>query len=79
MDNYPPLPSLTDQDLVLAVFTHESLNGMANEEYGESKRLAQLGERVFEQAMAFHYFKKEPVLSAEAIEVGTLAILFPSG
>lgn len=69
MDGYPPLPEITNQDLVLAVYTHESLGAMGSEEFGEPKRLAQLGERVLDQTITFHYFMKEPVLSAETIEV----------
>lgn len=69
MSGFPPLPAITDTDMVLAVFTHESLLSMANDDFGEPKRLAHLGGRVLEQAITYHYFMKKPVMSADDIEV----------
>lgn len=69
----PPLPEITDQDLVLSVFVYheEMLGSSEDEQYNEAGRLAQLGRRVIDQAITFHYFKKRnPVLSAEQIDVG---------
>lgn len=67
----PPLPEITDQDLVLSVFVyHEDMLGSSEtEQFNEAGRLAQLGKRVIDQAITFHYFKKRnPVLSAEQID-----------
>lgn len=69
MNGYPPLPEITNPDMVLAVFAHESLGPLGDDtEFSGSKRLAQLGKRVVDQAITFHYFMKEPFLSADDIE-----------
>lgn len=66
----PPLPHINDTDLVLAVFTHESLQSEANDEhFGDPKRLAYLGRKVLDQAISYHYFMKKPTMSLDEIEV----------
>ncbi|KAJ3563586.1 hypothetical protein NP233_g8845 [Leucocoprinus birnbaumii] len=70
MNGLPILPAITDQDLVLAVFAQEILGPSNDSEYGEPRRLAQLGKRVLDQAITYHYFKKtDPTLSADDIDV----------
>ncbi|KAG6882655.1 hypothetical protein C0992_011126, partial [Termitomyces sp. T32_za158] len=68
----PPLPKIEgDVDLLLEIFTHSSLrygqsDGM-NEEYGDTDRLAELGHRVLDLVVTFHYFSKRPILSATEV------------
>lgn len=68
----PPLPKIEgDVDLFLDVFTHNSLRMQSapmNEEYGNTDRLAVLGATVLRLAIATHFFRKKPQLSAEDIE-----------
>lgn len=65
-----PLPPINDTDLVLAVFTHESLqSGAADEHFGDAKRLAYLGKKVLDQAISYHYFMKKPTMTLDEIEV----------
>lgn len=70
----PPLPAITDQDLILSVYSacdDYLLDPSEVEGITGPKRLAQLGKRVMDQAVAFHYFRKtNPVLSAQDIDVG---------
>jgi hypothetical protein len=70
------LPPITDMDTVLAVFMHESLPSPPNENIGDPKRLVHLGERVLEQAVAYHYFMKRPILPAEEVEVPAIVPFF---
>ncbi|KAG6814140.1 hypothetical protein H0H92_002135 [Tricholoma furcatifolium] len=66
----PPLPKIEgDIDLLLDVYTHRSLRfgGALNDDYGDTDRLAELGHRVLDLAVTFHYFSKRPMLSAEDI------------
>ncbi|KAF9454154.1 hypothetical protein P691DRAFT_789637 [Macrolepiota fuliginosa MF-IS2] len=72
MDPLPPLPPITDQDLVLAVYSHESLL-TEHDNFGDPKSLASLGSYVLEQALSFHYLMKQPALSAQEIENQTHA------
>lgn len=66
----PPLPQISNIDLVLAVFTHESLqSGASDEHFGDPKRLAYLGKKVLDQAISYHYFMKKPTMSLDEIEV----------
>lgn len=68
----PPLPAITDQDLILSVYSAGDdylLDPSEVEGITGPKRLAQLGKRVMDQAVAFHYFRKtNPVLSAQDID-----------
>ncbi|KAF7784115.1 hypothetical protein Agabi119p4_280 [Agaricus bisporus var. burnettii] len=68
MSGFPPLPPINDMDMVLAVFTHESLLAPAQDDFREPRRLVHLGERVLEQAITYHYFMKKPVMPADEIE-----------
>lgn len=70
----PPLPKIEgDVDLLLDVFTHGSLrygqNVGMNDEYGDTDRLAELGNRILDLAVTFHYFSKRPIISATDVAV----------
>ncbi|KAF9450460.1 hypothetical protein P691DRAFT_773882 [Macrolepiota fuliginosa MF-IS2] len=71
MTGLPPLPPITDQDSLLAVFSHEVLSPVAGDPAHPKhpRRLEYLGSRTFEQALAFHYFMKDPTMSVDDIEV----------
>lgn len=77
MSGFPPLPPINDMDMVLAVFTHESLLASAQDDFREPRRLVHLGERVLEQAITYHYFMKKPVMPADEIEVSSIVPFFP--
>ncbi|KAG5342030.1 hypothetical protein C0989_005710 [Termitomyces sp. Mn162] len=69
--NLPPLPKIEgDVDLLLDVYTHSSLRyGVSmNEEYGDTDRLAELGHRILDLAVTFHYFSKRPILPATEVD-----------
>ncbi|EGN93111.1 hypothetical protein SERLA73DRAFT_64528 [Serpula lacrymans var. lacrymans S7.3] len=68
MNNLPALPKI-DGDLMLDVFTHRSLahNHTDNEDYGNTDRLARLGEDVLRMTITFCLFTKRPMLSASEI------------
>ncbi|GLB35865.1 putative double-stranded RNA binding motif containing protein [Lyophyllum shimeji] len=67
----PPLPKIEgDVDLVLDVYTHKSLRyegAPLNDDYGDTDRLAELGGRILELAVTFHYYSKKPMLTAADI------------
>ena len=69
----PPLPKIEgDVDLFLDVFTHNSLrmeSAPMNEEYGNTDRLAELGASTLKLAVATHFFRQKPLLSADEIAV----------
>jgi len=69
----PLLPNITDPDMVLSVYSADDdyvLDPSESEDIKGPKRLAQLGKRIVDQAIAFHYFNKtNPVLSARDIDV----------
>lgn len=72
----PPgdIPRLPDigTDLVLEVYTHESLrppSATKPEDFTDNKRLAQLGRRVLDTAITWVLLQKKPLLSVEEIEV----------
>ncbi|TFK20011.1 hypothetical protein FA15DRAFT_673926 [Coprinopsis marcescibilis] len=60
MATLPPLPKIEgDVELLLDVFTHESLrlpDTPLNEDYGDTNRLAALGAHVLELVVATHWF-----------------------
>lgn len=76
MANLPPLPKIEgDVDLVLDVYTHKSLRfggAPMNEDYGDTDRLAELGARILELAVTFHFYSKKPMMSSNDIAVGWL-------
>jgi dsRNA-specific ribonuclease len=65
----PTLPSLDDGDLVLTVFRHRSLGIESHPEYGDNKRLADLGNRLLQLATTLVLYSKKPMLAAEEIMV----------
>jgi hypothetical protein len=73
MATLPPLPRiLGDVDLLLDVYTHKSLifgGAPMNEEYGDTDRLAELGARVLDLAVTFHFYLRKPMLAAHEIAV----------
>ncbi|KAL0572928.1 Interferon-induced, double-stranded RNA-activated protein kinase [Marasmius crinis-equi] len=70
----PPMPKIDgDPDIILDLYTHRSLstNGASfdNNDYGDTARLAVLGEKVMEFAVTRVLFNQTlPVLNAEEIE-----------
>lgn len=69
----PTIPKLTGE-IILEVFTHRSLrfpNAPIDEdsEYGDSERLAVLGEKVLEAAVTDTLFRKKPMMKGGDIEV----------
>jgi dsRNA-specific ribonuclease len=73
MDVLPPLPKIEgDVDLVLDVFTHASLKWQQdgtnlNEEYGDTDRLAEFGDKLLNLIVTDHFYSKRPMLSAPEI------------
>jgi len=71
----PSLPKIEGDsiDLILDVYTHHSIRPPAqplNQEYGDTDRLAELGAKILELAVTFHYYSKRPMLSASELTVG---------
>lgn len=67
----PLLPPL-DGHLLLDVFTHSSLDyegKIFNEDFGDNRRLADLGEKVFNLAVTQRLFFKKPLLTVSEIVV----------
>ncbi|KAG6910515.1 hypothetical protein DXG01_009934 [Tephrocybe rancida] len=77
--NLPPLPKIDgDIDLVLDVFTHKSLRYGApsmNDDYGDTDRLAELGNRILDLAVTYHYYSKRPMLQSHEIAERSRAAL----
>ena len=73
MATLPHLPKIAgDVDLLLDVYTHKSLRfggAPLNDEYGDTERLAELGHRVLDLAVTFHFYARKPMLSASEIAV----------
>ncbi|KAG6841770.1 hypothetical protein C0991_007099 [Blastosporella zonata] len=67
----PPLPKIEgDTDIILDVYTHDSLRfagTQMNDDYGDTKRLAELGSRILDLAVTSHFFSKRPLLQAHEI------------
>lgn len=73
MPDLPFLPKL-DGTILLDVYTHSSLDYVGkpvNEEYGDNKRLADLGSCILNLAITQRLFSKRPMLSADEIAVGS--------
>ena len=73
MSNLPAIPRISG-DLILTVFTHRSLRfpGAPRDddaEYGDSDRLAVLGEKALDMAVTDALWRKRPMLKAEEIQV----------
>jgi len=67
MNNYPALPRL-DGETMLLVFTHRSIAGIhPDETYGDTDRLAALGSGVLSTVVTHHFFAKRPMLTATEI------------
>jgi len=58
---------------MLEVYTHDSLNtrsgAITTDEHGGSVRLAALGEKVLESAVATNLFRRRPMYTAEQLKV----------
>ncbi|KAJ3483127.1 hypothetical protein NLI96_g6521 [Meripilus lineatus] len=72
MTNLPTIPRISG-DLILTVFTHRSLRfpGAPRDddaEYGDSDRLAVLGEKALDMAVTDALWRKRPMLKAEEIQ-----------
>ncbi|KAF9469847.1 hypothetical protein BDZ94DRAFT_1243396 [Collybia nuda] len=71
MAGFPPLPKIEgDLDLVLDVYTHNSLRfggAPMNDDYGDTDRLAELGCKILELAVTFHFYSKKPMLNSAEI------------
>jgi dsRNA-specific ribonuclease len=70
-DPLPELPYL-DAAIALDVYAHRSLHyegKPVNEEYGDNRRLAILGEAVLNMAVTQRLFYQKPLKTAEMIEV----------
>ena len=63
-EEVPPLPKLTDGDLLLQIFTHKSLQRAEDNE-----RLCLLGKKVLEAVVAEYLFRKRPIMKAEELSV----------
>ncbi|KII92599.1 hypothetical protein PLICRDRAFT_50990 [Plicaturopsis crispa FD-325 SS-3] len=70
MDSHraPSLPQING-DLMLDVFTHRSLRPTPVGDYAGSARLAVIGDKMLQMAVALCSFSHRPVLSAEELEV----------
>jgi dsRNA-specific ribonuclease len=68
MSGLPALPKISG-DIILDVFTHKSLRHGTQETYGDSDRLADLGEKILEMTATSALFNQDPVLSAADISV----------
>ncbi|KAL0951582.1 hypothetical protein HGRIS_008264 [Hohenbuehelia grisea] len=67
----PPPPKIQDPDLVLDVYTHKSIRfhgSPANDEYGNTERLAIIGQQALEAAVTQALFFRRPLLSADEIK-----------
>ena len=70
----PPLPRIEgNSDLFLDVHTHKSLrpNAAPNEHWGDTDRLAELGCKVLEMAVTYHFFSLRPFIPPDEIRVRT--------
>lgn len=66
----PPALPPVQSDATLAIFIHPSLQTVSapNERFGDSERLAFIGERVLQMAVAEIAFEKRPMLSGVELE-----------
>lgn len=67
MGSLPPLPPI-EGELLLEVYTHESLNvkpgAITNDKCGGSARLVALGEKILEAAVTSNVFRRQPMHTA---------------
>lgn len=73
MSSLPAIPRLSG-DLILTVFTHRSLRFPGapmddDSEYGDSDRLAVLGEKALDIAVTDALFRKRPMLKSNELRV----------
>ena len=65
-----PLPTIDDLDLFLEVHTHRDIRppAVANDiRLGDTERLADLGAKVLDKVVTYHFFSKIPYISAQEI------------
>ncbi|KAL1699512.1 hypothetical protein EV121DRAFT_296094 [Schizophyllum commune] len=75
MAGLPPLPKIEgDLEILMDVFTHDSLKEddeltHMNDDYGNTARLREIGDRVLDLAVTFHYYsdRQDGVLDAKEI------------
>jgi dsRNA-specific ribonuclease len=64
----PVLPTISgDPNIMLDVYTHSTVRhtgGTSDPEYGNPERLAELGKRMLDLAVTYHFFRLTPHLSA---------------
>ena len=68
----PPLPSIDDPELLLQVYTHQSIQSDEQEfveNIGDNDRLEDLGAKALELAITQRLFDKKPLISAIEIAV----------
>lgn len=70
---FEPLPKIAgDSDILLDVFTHKSIRfsgAPANDEYGNTERLAVIGEHAFAMGVSYALYRKSPMLTTEELQV----------
>ena len=79
--DWPPLPSIDDPELLLQVYTHQSLQFDEQEfveNIGNNDRLEDLGAKALELAVTQRFFNKKPLLSAGEIAVSNAFACFSS-
>lgn len=73
MAQLPQLPKIEgDVEILLDIYTHRSLRSSRDEmnaEYGDTDRLAELGEHILDLAVTFQLYSKKPLLHATSIVV----------
>ena len=70
-EEVPPLPKLTDVDLLLEIFTHKSLR--RGEDNG---KLGLLGKKVLDAVVAEYLFRKRPLMKAGELSVSADRLWF---
>lgn len=82
MNDLPPLP-LIEGELILEVYTHQSLNvepgAPTPDENGGSARLAILGKTVLESAVMTNLFQQRPMYSPDQLCVSNPSTVVVSG
>jgi dsRNA-specific ribonuclease len=72
----PPLPLITDMEIMLEIYTHPSVRNPSatlNPRWGDASRLELLGSNVYDLALSYHFFSQRPVLSREQMETERLS------
>jgi dsRNA-specific ribonuclease len=79
--NAPPIPKIdNDVDLMLDIFTHSSLrhpSAPLNDDYGDTARLADLGAKILDAVVSYHFFVHKPNKTAVEIQEERTNILRP--